>query len=466
VRILLVTARYPWPPRRGDQIRTVQILDFLAGEHEVTLLAPAPGNGQPAPPAGAGYRIEHYRPAGGLSVIRGMGRALARRLPLQSGLFYQPDLGRRLRELAPRADLGILQLVRLAAHLEDFGGTPILVDLIDSLALNFARRAGVDRRLLRPALRFEARLLAAGERRLAERAAGVILVCERDRQAVIDRLPPELGRKVSVVRLACPHQKVTAFPCVGEGLAPSRVGEGCEGEDGTFPPSREGASPSPTQEDNDPGRPVGPQARPGSGEGPKVRAALAQGNALGWEAGPILALTGNLGYFVNVDAVTWWLREVWPALHRVRPDVRVVVAGDRPSAAVRRAVARAGAGVQLIESPRDLRFTIAQATLSLAPLRCGSGVPIKILEAWAAGTPVVATPWAAAGTSGRPGEDFLVVAPHPVEWASAIRELLDAPAARERLAENGRRRLAADYAPDVVRGQILAVVNALGLRAG
>jgi glycosyltransferase involved in cell wall biosynthesis len=434
LKILLVTARSPWPPRRGDQIRALQILDFLAGEHEVTLLAPAPGEGQPAPPDDSGYRIEHYRPVRGLSVVRGMARALARGLPFQSGLFYQPDLGRRLRELAPRADLGILQLVRLAVHLEDFGKTPILVDLIDSLALNFARRAAVDSPLLRPALRLEARLLAAGERRLVERTAGVVLVCERDRQAVVDRLPPDLGRKVAVVPLAVGADQTSTCHPEGELCEP----EGSGGREGSHRPDPLGRRGSP--QDDTGNRHLRP------------------------DPGPLLALTGNLGYFVNVDAITWWLREVWPALHTVRPDVRVVVAGDRPSAAVRRAVARAGDGVRLLESPPDLRSTIAQATLSLAPLRCGSGVPIKILEAWDVGTPVVATPWAAAGTSGRAGEDFLVVAPHPVEWASAIRELLDDSGARERLAASGRRRLLADYSPVVVRAQLRAIVSSIGRR--
>jgi glycosyltransferase involved in cell wall biosynthesis len=400
VKILLVTSRYPWPPRRGDQIRAVQALDILAAGHEVTLLTPEPG-GSPPPPAEAPYRVEHYRPVRA-APLAGLARVLARGLPLQSALFYQPDLGRRLRELAPRADLGILQLVRLAVHLDDFGATPILADLIDSLALNTARRAEVDHPLLRPALRYEAHRLAKAERRLAERAAGVLLVCERDRQDLVNRLPPELGSKVSVVRLASP------LP-----LTPSPV------------------------------RPAHPATPNGRG-----------GNAIG----PVLAITGNLGYFVNVDAVTWWLRDVWPGLHKVRPDLRVVIAGDRPAAAVRRAVARAG--VDLVESPPDLRSIIASATLSLAPMRCGSGVPIKILEAWAVGTPVIATPWAAAGTTGRPGEDFLVAGSHPAEWASAVRELLDDPAARARLVDNGRRRLAADYSAEVVRRQLLGAVTA------
>ena len=398
MKILLVTSRYPWPPRRGDQMRAVQMLDFLASEHEVTLLTPEPGPGQPPPPAGAPYKVELYRPTRGATSLFGMGRVLARNLPLQSGLFYQPDLGRKLRELAPKMDLGILQLVRLAVHLEDFGSTPLLVDLIDSLSLNFSLRSEVDRVWLRPLLKLEARLLAVGERKLAERAAGVLVVCERDRQALVNRLPPELAARVSVVRLSVRERRV---------------------------------------------------------EPPEEREKLWREG----DKGPVLVMTGNLGYFVNVDAVTWWLREVWPSLRRVRPDLRVVVAGERPAAAIRREIERAG--VTLIEAPRDMRSIISQATLSLAPMRCGSGVPIKVLEAWAVGVPVVATPWAVAGTSGRQGEDFRLVGTHPIEWVHAIEELLADPIARQRLAESGRRRLIADYSRETVREQLLGVIEKL-----
>ena len=398
MKILLVTSRHPWPPRRGDQMRALQMLDFLSGEHEVTLLTPAPGKDQPPPPDGLPYRVELYQPGGGLAFLSGMARALLKRLPLQTGLFYQPDLGRRLRELAPRHDLGILQLVRLAIHVNDFGATPIVVDLIDSLSLNFSLRADVDRWWLVPALKLEARLLAIAERRLAERAVRMLVVCERDRQALANRLPPDLAAKVAVVRLSVRERKVDV-PEVGERLW------------------REG------------------------------------------DKGPVLVLTGNLGYFVNADAVTWWLRDVWPELRRVRPDVRLVVAGDRPSRSLRQAVDRAGA--RLIESPRDLRSIISQATVSIAPMRCGSGVPIKVLEAWAVGVPVLASSWAVAGTSGRQGEDFILVGQHPVEWVTAVADLLNNPGARRWLVDNGRRRLAADYSRETVRQQLLEVIRAL-----
>jgi len=387
LKVLLAVSRYPWPARRGDQVRTLQTLDSLSAEHEVTLLAPEPGRDDPSPPPGAAYRIETYRRRRA-GVAACLGRALARRLPAQSGLFYQADLARRLRELAPAADLGILQLVRLAIHLDDFGPLPLLVDLVDSLSLSVSLRAEVDRPFLRPALRLEARRLALWERRLAERAAVVTVVCERDRQAIAGRLPQALAERLAVVRLAV--EESTAEP-------------------------------------------------PGPGEG-----------------GPVLAMTGNLGYFVNADAVAWWLAEVWPALSRERPDIRVVVAGERPSARLRRSIQRAGA--RLIESPPDLRAVLAQATLALAPLRCGAGVPVKVLEAWSVGVPVVATPWAAAGTTGRVGED-LRVARSPAEWLSAIRELLEDPAARRRLAGNARQRLAADYSPGTVRREMLDAVR-------
>src|SRR3982750_2948527 len=377
MKILLVTSRYPWPPRRGDQIRAVQMLDFLAGEHEVTLLTPAPGRDQPPPPTHARYRVELYRP-GGTAVFAGMARALVKQLPLPTGLSYQPDLG-------------ILELVPLAIHVEDFGETPFVVDLIDSLSLNFSLRAAVDRWWLAPLLKVEARLLAIAERRLAEQSVGMLVVCERDRQALANRLPPGLAAKVSVVRLSVRERTVDP-PLDAEKLW------------------REG------------------------------------------DKGPVLVMTGNLGYFVNADAATWWLRDVWPQLRSVRPDIRLVIAGDRPSPALRSRIKKAGA--RLIESPRDLRSVISQATLSIAPMRCGSGVPIKVLEAWAVGVPVLASSWAVAGTSGRQGEDFLLVGQHPVEWVTAVTDLLGNPSARRWLVENGRRRPAAHYSRGGVRGAV------------
>jgi hypothetical protein len=332
MKILLVTSRYPWPPRRGDQMRAVQMLDFLADEHEVTLLAPAPGSDQPAPAEGAPYQVELYRPGGGAAFLAGMARAVAKRLPLQTGLFHQPS------------DAG-----------------------------------------------------SASWRRATTSASS---------NSCVSRATPTTS-----ARRRSSWTSSTACRSISR-RGPRWIAGGSRLSFGW-------------KRDCSPGRS---------------------------EAGPILAVTGNLGYFVNADAVTWWLRDVWPRMRQVRPDVRLVIAGDRPAWRLRRAVEKAGA--RLIESPRDLRSVLVEAAVSLAPMRSGSGVPIKILEAWAAGIPVVASPWAAAGTSGRPGEDFLVTDLKPVEWIAAVTDLLDSPSSRRRLIENGRRRLAADYSRATVRRRL------------
>lgn len=390
MRILLVTSRYPWPARRGDQLRAGQLLRFLGSEHQVVLLTPEPGPGQPSPPAEHADLVTTYRPPGAAGRARGLLRATLTGLPVQSGLFTAPDLGRRLRRLAAGSDLVILQLARLAGHLEDLGGAPLAVDLIDSLSLSFARRAEVDRPWLAPLLRAESRRLALWEGRLLDRSRVAWVVAQRD------------------------HRHLAAGP-----------GAGAAGRLAVVPVAVE-ARPDPV--------------RP-SREGP-----------------PVLTLTGNLGYFVNRDAAGWWLAGVWPALRQRRPDLRLVIAGARPPRRLSRAARAAGA--ELVNSPRDLGAVLAGATLALAPLRCGAGQPLKVLEAWAAGVPVVASPWATAGTTGEAGRD-LAVAESPQEWVDTVLDLLDDPQARRRLAAGGRERLARDYAPERVRAAWLASLRAL-----
>jgi hypothetical protein len=304
----------------------------------------------------------------------------------------------QLRRLVPETDLVILQLVRLAIHLDDLTDTPLVVDLIDSLSLNFSMRARVDRLWMRPLLRVEARFLSIWEHRLLEQGVAGLVVCERDRIALARRrrLAPEVAARVSVIPMSVRERWTTR---------------------------------------NDPD--------PRASDMPER---------------PILTITGNLGYFVNDDAVRWFVRRVWPELRERRPDVRLVVAGDRPSRSLRRLLRRCGA--ELVESPADLRTIIAGATVALAPLRAGSGQPIKVLEAWAVGVPVIASPWAAAGTAGRAWEDFLVV-DTPGEWLQALITLLDDREQRSRLVGSARARLAEVYSRRRISGELLKLVDSL-----
>ena len=88
------------------------------------------------------------------------------------------------------------------------------------------------------------------------------------------------------------------------------------------------------------------------------------------------------------------------------------------------------------------------AKVAVVPLLAGSGTRFKIVEAWAAGTPVISTRLGAEGLPYNPGE-HLLICEEPAEFAEAILFLLDAPEARAQLAEAGRRLYESRYTWDV-----------------
>lgn len=188
---------------------------------------------------------------------------------------------------------------------------------------------------------------------------------------------------------------------------------------------------------------------------PRADAAVA-----GRPAPPVACLTGNLGYFPTLEGAEWLLREVWPAVRARVPDVTVRVAGARPPGALARAVRRAGG--ELVADPPDLGALLAAASMALVPLRAGSGVPIKLLEAWAAGVPAIATPWAAAGAGALAGEDHLA-AEGPAEWADAVERLARDPELGARLAAAGRRRLLTEHSVESLRSALARSLQSLSL---
>ncbi len=166
---------------------------------------------------------------------------------------------------------------------------------------------------------------------------------------------------------------------------------------------------------------------------------------------PVACLTGNLGYFPTREGAEWLLREVWPRVVARGVEVELRLAGARPSRSLARAVARAGG--RLDGDPPSLDRVLAESSLALVPLRAGSGVPIKLLEAWAAAVPAIATPWAAAGAGGVDGEDHLA-AEDAEAWAGAIARLATDAELGARLAAGGRRRLLTGFSPERLRSAL------------
>jgi glycosyltransferase involved in cell wall biosynthesis len=151
---------------------------------------------------------------------------------------------------------------------------------------------------------------------------------------------------------------------------------------------------------------------------------------------PTLVFSGTLDFRPNVDAVTWFVREVLPRVRARRPDVRLLVVGKRP-ALVLQQLADQGALLLTGEVP-DARPYLAGAAVYVVPMRIGGGVRLKLLEALALELPVVSTGMGAEGVAGlRPGEHCLV-ADDPASFAEQILRLVHDPALGARLGAAGR----------------------------
>lgn len=152
-----------------------------------------------------------------------------------------------------------------------------------------------------------------------------------------------------------------------------------------------------------------------------------------------LIFTGSFRYFANHEAMVWFLDEIYPLVQAQRPAVGLTITGDHAGLALPPAT-----NVTLAGFVDDVHALIAGAWCSIVPLLSGGGTRLKILEAMALGTPVVATSKGAEGLDARAGE-HLLVADTPQAFAAAVVRLLDDAELRARLARNGRRLVAERY---------------------
>lgn len=366
MKVLFLVTRLPVPPWRGDQVRAYHHLRQLAPRHAVTccaLLGREPPGALRAEIEALGVRLEVVR----VDIV-GAGTALARALlgdrrPLQVLLYDRAPARRRVAALIAAGGFDVVhaQLVRTASYLPDASGPPVVLDLIDALSANLARRARQERGPLAPVAAWEATRLARFERVLVERAARSLVVSAAERAA--------LGGSPRVAVVAN-GVDLEAFPFA----------------DGPRPPAR-------------------------------------------------LLFFGNLGYFPNVDAARWLAAEIYPRVRAEMPGAELRLAGARPARVVRALARRPG--VSLAAAVPAMAPEVAAATVAVVPMRAGTGLQNKVLEAMAVGTPVVTTPSVAAGLDVRPGE-HLLVAEDAASLAAATLTLLRDPGRARAMAAAAR----------------------------
>lgn len=147
-----------------------------------------------------------------------------------------------------------------------------------------------------------------------------------------------------------------------------------------------------------------------------------------------VAFIGNYQHLPNVDAVQWLCGQVWPLVARCRPDIMLLLVGaDMPD----EVAAYAGPSVSVLGHVPDLDGLLDGLRLTVAPLRYGAGVKLKLVCSLAAGVPVVCTDVAAEGTGLR-ADEGVVLAQTAEAFADAVLALHDDMDRLQALSRAGR----------------------------
>lgn len=403
--ILFLCHRIPFPPDRGDKIRSYHLLKRLAEVAPVHVGCFADDDrdmgfaGEMAQITTSQCVLMRNRS----KVVAGL-TGLARRQSLLISLFDHPGLHRWVAQtLAERPIRAVVGYSAQMAHFVPMlpADVPFLMDFVDFDSAKYASYGAQGGGPMGWINRREGRVLLDFERRTAARADISSFVSEAE--AVL-------------FRAAC-------------GLGPDRV---VAIENGVALDYFDSAARFPSVERAE---------------------------------GPLLVFTGQMDYRPNIEAVESFARQTLPAIRTVHADARFAIVGRNPAKAVE--ALSALPGVIVTGGVPDVRGWLAAADVVVAPLRIARGIQNKVLEAMAMGRPVVASPQAAEGIDATDEAHFLIAA-NPAEEAAKVVALLADPARAQRLGLAARARMEERYRwsstlahlPDLLFGQAAAGVQA------
>jgi sugar transferase (PEP-CTERM/EpsH1 system associated) len=340
--LLYLVHRMPYPPNKGDKVRSYHLLKHLAARHRVFLgtFVDDPDDMQHLPalrdlcaevcavplnPAtarlgsllalaqGLPLTLRYYDHA----AMHAWVRQLLARQPMDATLVFSSSMAQYAQ---PSAQASAQAIAQPAAPQSP--AAPILLDLVDVDSAKWTEYAARHAWPLSWLYRREGLRLLAYERAAVKQAALAFLVTDKE-VALFNRLAPDCQGRVEA------------------------IGNGVDAD--YFAPAGHTTSPY------------------GAGELPVV-------------------FTGAMDYWPNVDAVTWFAQAMLPALRQRWPALRFHIVGRNPTPAVR---ALASDAVVVSGTVPDVRPFLAHAAVVVAPLRLARGVQNKVLEAMAMARPVV-----------------------------------------------------------------------------
>jgi glycosyltransferase involved in cell wall biosynthesis len=363
VKILSICPAVPAVNAKGYQVQAYYRLRHLSKNHRITVVCFGQGELDEVRKSalldlGIDVRMIPWRKSVGLCQI--FKAIFNRDIPLQCALFSSGYLRSLLdkvtRSTAP--DLIHCTTIRMLPNLL-YISLPLIVDLVDSMALNFRRRVDQAPWWIRALWKFELARVAPYERLAAEKSSASFVVSMVDRNEIR-------------------HHRIRVLPL---GIDGDQYSKGVAASD------------------------------------------------------PIVLLTGNMSYQPNIDAALWFASRCWPAISSANPNALFVIAGNRPSAAVRNLAINPT--IRVTGNVPIMTDVIRSAQVAVAPMQSGSGMQFKILEAMACGLPVVTTSLGLGDIRAKPNSE-IVIADTPTDFIDATIKLLASSELRSRLGDSGQ----------------------------
>jgi sugar transferase (PEP-CTERM/EpsH1 system associated) len=388
MKILFLTHRIPFPPNKGDKIRSFHIMNYLTKRHDVYLATMIEDSADVRLVSELRPRVSQilFHKISPLGSRAKAITAIARSTPITVNYFYRRRLQAKIDALIDVVNFDVYfcfsspmaEYLFRSRHADDKISRAIRVmDLIDVDSYKWSqyalRNGGVKARIYR----YEARHLADYEKRIAGYFDRMFLVSE---------------------------QEMAYFPGGADATRLAVMSNGVDME--FFTPSL----------------PI-----------------------VALSAAPSLIFTGVMDYRPNVEGVRWFVERIYPRIQALAPAVRFYVVGSQPTVEVRRLARRSG--VVVTGFVEDIRDYLAGAAVCVVPLRIARGIQNKVLEAMAMAKAVVATTAAVEGILARPGEDFLV-ADDEESFAGAVLDLLADPCKMRRIGDNARQCVERSYSWD------------------
>jgi len=342
--ILYLVHRLPYPPNKGDKVRSYHLLRHLAARHRVFLgtFIDDPDDAQHIDTVRtwcADLQVARLHPLRArLASLGGLitGQALTQRY------YHDDDLHTWVAATVAgqQIDFAVVFSSSMAQYAQRWPAVPMLLDLVDVDSAKWRDYAGAHRWPLSWLYRREAERLLALERAAVAQSAQSFLVTGKEVE-LFNRLAPELDGRVQA------------------------LGNGVDAD--YFSPDP--TMPSPYAKDEIP-----------------------------------IVFTGAMDYWPNIDAVTWFAQDALPLLRQKWPSLRFHIVGRSPTAAVG---ALACASVVVSGTVPDVRPYLQHAAVVVAPLRLARGVQNKVLEAMAMSRPVVAAASCVEAIDAQAGEHLL-----------------------------------------------------------